>query len=227
VKSAAGIRFRQWATRTLREHLVKGYTLNQKRLAERGLTEARQTLDLLARTLTSQSLVDDTGRAVLRLITEYADTWRWLLEYDEDSLVAPGKGSPARGVLEYSRAWAAITQFKGQLMASGQASALFAQPRGEGLQAILGSIEQTMFGESLYRTREEKAANLLYLVVKDHPFIDGNKRCGAFLFMLYLQEEGIAHQLNAQALTALALLVAESQPGSKDLMIRLILTLLG
>jgi prophage maintenance system killer protein len=127
VKSAAGVRFRQWATRTLREHPVKGYTLNQKRLAERGLTEA------------------------------------------------PGLRA---------------------LRAAG----------GRGLQAILGNIEQTMFGESLYRTREEKAANLLYLVIKDHPFIDGNKRCGAFLFMLYLQEEGIAHQLNAQALTALALL---------------------
>lgn len=170
---------------------------------------------------------DDTGRAVLRLIVDYADTWRWLFEYDEGSLVPPGRGSPAKGLLQHSRAWAAITQFKRQLMANGQASALFAQPRGEGLQAVLGSIEQTMFGESLYRTREEKAANLLYLVIKDHPFIDGNKRCGAFLFMLYLQEEGIAHQLNAQALTALALLVAESQPASKDLMIRLILSLLG
>ena len=83
-----------------------------------------------------------------------------------------------------------------------------------------------MFGESLYRSREEKAANLLYLVIKDHPFSDGNKRIGSFLFMLYLQQEGMAHSLNPQALTALALLIAESAPANKDLMVRLIMNLL-
>lgn len=226
VKSAAGVRFRQWATRTLREHLVKGYTLNQKRLAERGLSEARQTLDLLARTLTSQSLVDDTGRAVLDLIVGYSDTWRLLLEYDEDRLAAPEQGNPAKGVLDYPRAYAAITEFKRELAARGAASSLFGNPRGEALQGILGSIEQTMFGEPLYRSREEKAAHLLYFVIKDHPFTDGNKRIGSFLFVLYLQQERVPHELNPQALTALALLVAESPPANKDLMIRLVVHLL-
>lgn len=89
VSSKRAARFRQWATRTLREHLVSGYTLNQRRLAERGLLEARDTLDLLARTLRNQALVEDTGRAVLALVTRYADTWRLLLEYDEDRLEAP------------------------------------------------------------------------------------------------------------------------------------------
>jgi prophage maintenance system killer protein len=226
VKSPQGTHFRQWATRVLREHLVQGYTFNQTRLAERGLLEARQTLDLLARTLKNQALVDDTGRAVLELITGYADTWRLLLEYDEDRLALPPGANPARGVLDYAKASAAIADFKRELMARKEATPLFGNPRGEALEGILASIEQTMFGEVLYRSREEKAANLLYLIIKDHPFSDGNKRIGSFLFMLYLQQEDITHQLNPQALTALALLIAESSPASKDLMIRLIMNLL-
>ena len=227
VKSPQGTRFRQWATRLLREHLVKGQTLNQKRLAERGLAEARQSLELLARTLRNQALVDDTGRAVLDLIVGYADTWRLLLEYDENRLAPPSGTSPARGVLDYKRAIAAITEFKHELMTRNEASGLFGNERGEALQGILGSIEQTMFGEPLYRSREEKAAHLLYFVIKDHPFSDGNKRIGSFLFMLYLQQEQVAHQLNPQALIALALLIAESAPANKDLMVRLILNLLA
>ena len=226
VKSAQGTRFRQWATRLLREHLVKGHTLNQQRLAERGLSEARQSLELLARTLRNQALVDDTGSAVLDLIVGYAATWRVLLEYDENRLAAPSGKSPARGVLDYKGAIAAITEFKRELMKRNEAGGLFGNERGEALQGILGSIEQTMFGEPLYRSREEKAAHLLYFVIKDHPFSDGNKRIGSLLFMLYLQQEQVTHQLNPQALTALALLIAESAPANKDLMVRLILNLL-
>lgn len=226
VNSKRGVQFRQWATRVLREHLVQGYTFNQTRLAERGLLEARQTLDLLARTLQNQALVDSTGRAVLELIVGYADTWRLLLEYDENRLALPPGARPSSGVLDFARASAAIADFKRELIARDEATPLFGNPRGQALEGILGSIEQTMFGESLYRSREEKAANLLYLVIKDHPFSDGNKRIGSFLFMLYLQQEGMTHQLNPQALTALALLVAESAATSKDLMVRLIVNLL-
>lgn len=227
VKSTQGTRFRQWASRVLREHLVRGYTFNQTRLAERGLLEARQTLDLLASTLRNQALVDDTGRAVLELITGYADTWRLLLEYDEDRLRLPPGARPPSGVLDHASASGAIADFKRQLMARGEATPLFGNPRGEALEGLLGSIEQTMFGKPLYRSREEKAAHLLYFVIKDHPFSDGNKRIGSFLFMLYLQQEGMAHRLNPQALTALALLIAESAPANKDLMIRLIVNLLA
>jgi len=227
VKSTQGTRFRQWATRVLREHLVQGYTFNQTRLAERGLLEARQTLDLLARTLQNQALVDDTGRAVLDLIAGYADTWRLLLEYDENRLAVPPGARPSAGVLDHARASRAITEFKRELMARNEASPLFGNPRGDALEGILASIEQTMFGEPLYRSREEKAAHLLYFVIKDHPFTDGNKRIGSFLFMLYLGQEGMTHQLNPQGLTALALLIAESDPVSKDLLIRLIVNLLA
>ena len=227
VNSRRGVRFRQWATRTLREHLVRGFTLNQQRLAERGLQEARDTLNLLASTLRNQALVDNTGREVLDLIGGYADTWRLLLEYDEDQLAAPPGVQPARGVLRHDRAARAIAEFKRELTASGEASSLFGAPRGDGLDAILGAIEQTMFGQPLYRSREEKAAHLLYFVVKDHPFADGNKRIGSLLFLLYLAQEGVAHRLNPQALTALTLLIAESATAGKDLMIRLIINLLA
>ncbi|MDE2911889.1 MAG: virulence RhuM family protein [Paracoccaceae bacterium] len=227
VNTRRGVRFRQWATRALHGHLVEGFTVNERRLAERGLREARETLDLLARTLSNQALVDDTGRAVLDLIAGYADTWRLLLAYDEDQLPSPPGTGPSSGVLDHDRATAAIAEFRRDLMARDQASSLFGSPRGDALAAILGNIEQTMFGEPLYRSREEKAAHLLYFVVKDHPFTDGNKRIGSLLFLLYLKQEVIEHGLNPQALTALTLLVAESAPAGKDLMIRLIVNLLA
>ena len=227
VNSRQAVRFRQWATHTLREHLVRGYTLNERRLAERGLKEARETLDLLARTLQNQALVEDTGSAVLDLISGYAATWHLLLEYDEDRLAAPVGVKPANTALEYDRAVETIAEFKRELMVRGEATSLFGTLRGDMLEAILGNVEQTMFGEPLYRSREEKAANLLYFLVKDHPFTDGNKRIGSLLFLVYLEQEGVDHQLNPQALTALTLLIAESAPRSKDLMIRLVVNLLA
>ncbi|MCR4298224.1 MAG: virulence protein RhuM/Fic/DOC family protein [Gallionella sp.] len=226
VNSKRGVQFRLWATRTLREHLVQGYTLNSTRLAERGISEAQQAIELLARTLNNQALVNETGREVLDMVVRYAKTWRLLLEYDEDRLSLPPGCQPARGVLDYDRAVTAIVQIKSELMERGEATPLFGQERGEALQGILGSIEQTMFGESLYRTREEKAAHLLYFVIKDHPFSDGNKRVGSFLFLLYLQQEGMTMSINENALTALALLIAESDPANKELMIRLVVNLL-
>lgn len=122
VKSLRGTQFRIWATRTLREHLVSGYTLNERRLAERGLDEARQTLELLARTLRNQELVDETGRAVLHIITAYADTWRLLLEYDEDRLATPASAKPATSALDLDSVRTAIHAFRRDLAAKGEAS---------------------------------------------------------------------------------------------------------
>lgn len=226
VNSKRGVRFRQWATKILKDHLLHGYTLNQQRLTERGLGEAQAALDLLARTLESNALVSDTGQAVLALISSYAKTWRLLVQYDEDQVPMPDGCQPARGVLEYGQARHAIAELKTDLAARNEASSLFGQERGETLVGILGNIEQTMFGEPLYASREEKAAHLLYFIIKDHPFADGNKRIGSFLFLLYLQQEGIALRIGNTALTALALLVAESQPQNKDLLIRLVVNLL-
>ncbi|PIV23151.1 MAG: hypothetical protein COS39_05305 [Hydrogenophilales bacterium CG03_land_8_20_14_0_80_62_28] len=226
VNSKRGVQFRQWATRILREHLVRGYTFNPARLAEKGMAEAQQAIELLARTLENQALVNEAGREVIALISGYAKTWRLLLQYDEDGLSLPATCQPARGVLDYAQARAAIDELKTALFERGEATDLFGREREEAIQGILGSIEQTMFGEPLYKSREEKAAHLLYFVIKDHPFSDGNKRIGSFLFLLYLQQEGMAMTINENALTALALLVAESQPANKDLMIRLVVNLL-
>jgi len=226
VNSRRGVRFRQWATQVLRRHLLDGYTLHQQRLAERGLDEARAALELLSRTLTANALVDDTGRAVLELIRGYARTWRLLVQYDEDSLVLPAGCRPAKGILASVQARVAIFALKGDLLDRREATDLFGQERGEGLAAILGALEQTMFGEPLYQSREIKAAHLLYFIIKDHPFADGNKRIGSFLFLLYLQQEGMALRIGDAALTALALLIAESVPANKELLIRLVVNLL-
>jgi prophage maintenance system killer protein len=233
VKSLRGTQFRIWATRTLRDHLVQGYTLNERRLREKGLGEMEQALRLLARTLSAHELVNDQGRAVLDVVAQYARSWRLLLQYDENRLPdAPVR--PTRPVAELSLedSRRAITGLKQALMAKNEATALFGQERGGALDGILGSIEQTFDGEALYPSVESRAAHLLYLIIKDHPFADGNKRIGSFLFLLYLDRNGLLTKPDGtprfadNALVAVALLVAESDPTHKELLIRLILNLL-
>ena len=140
VNSRRGVRFRQWVTRTLREHLVRGFTVNERRLAERGLQEARETLDLLSRTLLNQALVDDTGQAVLELIGSYADTWRLLLEYDEDRLKTPPGAKLSTSALDHDRAVDAIVEFKRDLAARDEASTLFGNPRGDARQGLFRDV---------------------------------------------------------------------------------------
>lgn len=227
VNSGQATRFRQWATRVLREHLTQGYSLNEHRLAQQGLAELEQAVDLLGKTLTRQALVTNLGREVVGLILGYAKTWRLLLDYDEGKLTVPVGAQPARGMLRHEEARRALDALAGELRQHGEASELFARDRGEGLAAILGNIEQTMFGEPLYKTREERAAHLLYFVIKNHSFSDGNNRSGAFIFLLYLRQEGMRLTLDENGLTALALLIAESDPKAKDMMVRLVMNLLS
>lgn len=175
-------------------------------------------MELLGQTLTRQELVSDIGEEVVSLILGYARTWRLLQDYDEGALGVPPGARPARRALD---------ALVGELRERGEASELFARDRGDGLASILGNLEQSMFGEPLYGTREERAAHLLYFVIKNHPFSDGNKRSGAFLFLLYLRQEGMRLTLNEQGLTALTLLIAESDPKAKDLMARLVMNLIA
>ena len=163
----------------------------------------------------------------------YRASWLLLKEYDEDTLRIPERRRPARIAIDYPRAREAIHTLKTRLMEKGEATALFGQERGEQLAGLLGSIEQTFGGEPLYPSIEEKAAHVLYFVIKDHLFSDGNKRIGSFLFILFLRENGYledatgAPKINDNALVALALLIAESEPGNKNLMIRLIMNLIA
>jgi death-on-curing family protein len=226
VKSQRGTQFRIWATTVLKDHLVRGYTLNRKRLAEKGLEEARQTLCLLANTLERQNLINDEGRAVLDIVNGYARTWKLLWQYDEGSLPLADKSERPGKVFAIGPVRQAIASLRVELAAKGEATGIFGQERDNGLAAILGAISQTFAGQDLYGSTAEKAATLLYFLIKDHPFVDGNKRIGSFLFLLFLQENRIEIQIDSRAMVALTLLVAASDPVQKDLLVRLITNLL-
>lgn len=229
VNSIRGTQFRIWATSVLRDHLVQGYTLNQRRLAEKGTAEIRQVLSLLANNLQGHGLVSDEGRFMLDIVTRYARTWRLLLQYDEDNLPLPKSRHEKKAVLDLETAHSAIVSLKKELLAKGEATDLFGQEHGKGLAGILGAIHQTFGGRDLYPSVEEKAANLLYFVIKDHPFADGNKRIGSFLFILFLGMHGLpaADDFDNRGLVALALLTATSNPDQKDILIRLIVNLVA
>jgi prophage maintenance system killer protein len=233
VNSRRGTQFRIWATGTLRDHLLRGYTLHERRLRERGMAEMEQAVALLASTLQAHELVTDEGQAVLDVVRRYARSWRLLRAYDEDRLPAEPKHPVALfASLDITEARAAIRQLRGDLIVRGEDPGLAGQERGDALESILLSIEQTFDGEPLYASVESRAAHLLYFVIKDHPLVDGNKRIGALLFLEYLRRNGALVNATGQprfsdnALVALALLVAESNPIHKELIIRLILNLL-
>jgi DNA ligase (NAD+) len=163
------------------------------------------------------------------IIDRYTKTWSLLLQYDENRLDRPEKTHPSQIALDYDQAKNAIAIFKATLIAREEASELVGMERGQYLQSILDNIHQTFDGQQLYPTIEEKAAHILYFVIKDHPFSDGNKRIGSLLFLLYLDTNGLLAQsgINDNGLVALALLIAESDPRQKDLLIRLIMNLLS
>lgn len=227
VSSARATQFRQWATAVLKQHLVEGYTLNQRRLAERGI-EFEQAVSLLSRTLANQQLVNDQGRAVLQVIGDYARSWSLLQGYDEQSLQEQSARQTDMRALAMDDVLAAIAQLKTTLMAKGEATELFGQLRGDGLASAIATIEQGFADEWFYPNVASRAAHLLYFVIKNHPLADGNKRSGSFLFLWYLQlnqhllARPVEQLINDNTLVALALLVAESLPEQKELMVRLV-----
>lgn len=186
ISSTRATQFRQWATRTLKQHLLDGYTINEKRLEARGI-ETTALLDLVTTTLERQSLINETGSAVMAVVQDYARSWHLLQRYDEDALTNNDSTQNDMRELTLTDAEAGIAQLKATLMEKGEASELFGQPHGNGLASILAAIEQG-FGDTLYYPNiASRAAHLLYFVIKNHPFIDGNKRSGSFLFICYLQ----------------------------------------
>ena len=227
VSSARATQFRIWATRVLRQHLVDGYTLSQRRLQERGI-EFEQAVSLLARTLTNQQLVNEDGRAVLQVISDYARSWSLLQAYDEQNLTGQSAAQRGMRVLELDAVLPAIAQLKAELIAKGEATDLFGQLRGDGLTSAIATIEQGFGDELFYPNVASRAAHLLYFVIKNHPLADGNKRTGSFLFLWYLRlnQHLLARPLdslvNDNTLVALALLVAESAPAQKELMVKLV-----
>ena len=229
VKSQQGTNFRQWATRTLRDHIVKGYTINEQRFREQAekLTEMRQTVELPARTLANQELVSETGKDVLRVITDYAYALNLLDRYDHGTLTIEETTSQALHVIDYDEAIGIVAAMKGEF------DGLFGIEKDQGFKSALGAIYQTFGGEELYPSVEEKGANLLYFVVKNHAFSDGNKRIAAALFIYFLGMNGILYRpdgskrLADNALVALTLLIAESRPVEKDTIVKVIVNLIN
>lgn len=229
VKSQQGTQFRQWATRVLRDHIVKGYTINEQRFREQAekLTDMRRTVELLARTLANQELVSETGKDVLRVITDYAYALTLLDRYDHGTLSIEETTRQALHVIDYDEAIGIVISMKGEF------DGLFGIEKDQGFKSALGAIYQTFGGEELYPSVEEKGANLLYFVVKNHAFSDGNKRIAAALFIYFLGMNGILYRpdgskrLADNALVALTLLIAESRPEEKETIAKVIVNLIN
>ena len=226
VNSKQGMDFRKWATLVLKEHLIKGYSIHTRQIAKRGFSELEQTVELLQKTLKNNELISDLGVEAIQLILKYAKTWHLLLAYDEGQLDLPEGNKKPSLKLTYQDALKSIVFLKSDLLSRNEATPLFGYERDRGLESILNTIEQTFDGEPLYKTIEEKAAHLLYFIIKDHPFTDGNKRIGSFIFLLYLYLQNTFSELNDNGLLALALLIAQSDPSQKEIMIHLIVNIL-
>jgi prophage maintenance system killer protein len=231
VNSKKGTQFRIWATQKLRDYLVKGYSFDSKRF-QKNAKELNAALELIKKTAQSPELNAEAGRGLVEIVSRYTQTFLWLQAYDEGLLNEP-QGQEGGKLPSEQQAEAGLAELKQNLMAKDEATELFANPRGDGLGSILGNLQQTVFGEPAYPSIESKAAHLLYFMVKNHPFSDGNKRSGAFLFVDFLHRNNRLFNTNGETvindtgLAALPLLVAESDPKQKETMIRLIMNMLS
>jgi len=231
VNSVKATRFRQWATSILRQHLTQGYSINRQRL-EANAQELETALMLVRKLAQSPELPQDAGLGLLDVVTRYTRTFLLLQRYDEGLLTEPPQ-QPGGTLPSTEQARLALFQLKTDLVGRGEATDLFARERGDGLDALLGNLDQSVFGEAAYPTVEAKASHLLYFVIKNHPFVDGNKRSGAYLFVDFLARNGRLLDdtgqpvMNDIGLAALTLLVAESDPAQKETMIRLVMNMLA
>ncbi|MEK7175450.1 MAG: virulence protein RhuM/Fic/DOC family protein [Patescibacteria group bacterium] len=223
--SKLAIEFRKWATKTLRENITSGYTINRKQIAKNYDAFMKSVADV--QTLLPEHIALDP-KAVLEIIKEFASTWMSLEAYDKENLTIIG--STKRLVkLTGAELRDAIINLRSELIKKGEASDIFAQERNkESIEGIVGNVMQSFGGEFVYKTLEEKGAHLLYFMVKNHPFVDGNKRSGAFAFIWFLRKSKIKtmRNINPSALTALTLLIAESDPKKKDQMVALVTQML-
>ena len=188
VNSKKGVQFRQWATGVLRQHLLRGYTLNQKRF-EDNARELEKALLLIRKTSESPALSRESGKGLVDVLTGYTRTFLWLWRYDEGLLTEPsGQEGGVLPTIEETRQIIAL--LRADLIHRGEAVSLFGQERGDSFLSILGNLDQSAFGQPAYPTVEAKAAHLLYFVIKNHPFSDGNKRSAALLFLDFLNRNG-------------------------------------
>lgn len=231
VKSPRGTQFRIWANKILKDYLIKGYAVNEKRLQEqsRQLEELKQTVKLLGNVVTSKDLTSDEAWGLLKVITDYTYALDVLDQYDHQILEIKETTRNELFQITYDEAMKAI---KGLHDKFG-GSSLFGNEKDESFQGSLAAIYQTFGGHDLYPSVEEKAAHLLYFVIKNHSFSDGNKRIAAFLFVWFLEKNSILYKddgskrIADNALVALTLMIAESKPEEKDMMAKVVVNLIN
>ncbi len=222
VNSRKATDFRIWATKVLKNYIVNGVAINERRLSElsqQRLLEVSNALGIVKRLIAQNEFTGDEGGGILEVITRYATTFRTLREYD-DGLIRISDSPRAKYILEAGECMEMIDQVREQLNAGEK----FGQPRGDSFEGALRAIYQSFAGEDVYPTLAEKAANLLYFIIKDHPFFDGNKRIASFLFIMFLtlNKSNLTDNGNLKisdhTLVAIALMIAESHPREKGLM---------
>ena len=227
VNSKQGTQFRIWATQRLRDYLVEGISINKKRLQE-----LEKIVEVISKTTIDQTHDLAEAKGLLHILNHYTKSFILLNQFDSASLPLQNLNGVVTYQIEYDEAVQAIEILKSELIQKNEATPLFGNQKDKSFEGILRSILQTFDGNYLYPTIEEQSAHLLYFVIKNHPFSDGNKRIGAFLFVWFLEKNShlLKHngerKINDNALTALALLVAQSNPEDKELMIRLICNLI-
>ena len=227
VNSKQGTQFRIWATQRLRDYLVEGISINKDRLQE-----LEKIVEVISKTTIDQTHDLAEAKGLLHILNHYTKSFILLNQFDSASLPLQNLNGVVTYQIEYDEAVQAIEILKSELIQKNEATPLFGNQKDKSFEGILRSILQTFDGNYLYPTIEEQSAHLLYFVIKNHPFSDGNKRIGAFLFVWFLEKNShlLKHngerKINDNALTALALLVAQSNPEDKELMIRLICNLI-
>ncbi len=231
VNSKRATQFRIWATQVLKNYLIKGYAINRKRLTEEKIKELEETVKFIKDNIKNLKLSISQFEGILEIIERYANVWKWIEEYDSGKIEGI-KTVKEKEPIKYDEAKNIIEELKKYLISKSMASEIFGIERDKGLfKSALNTIYQTFSGNDLYPSFEEKSANLLYLIIKNHPFVDGNKRIGAILFLRFLYgnigKEELYKRFNDNALTSLCYLIAASPPNQKDQLINLIMNFIS
>lgn len=231
VKSSRGTQFRIWANKILKEYLVKGYAVNEKRLKEQTdqLEQLKQTVKLLSNVTNTKPLTSDEATGLLKVITDYTYALDILNQYDHQVLEIGSTTRKELFKITYEEATKAVHGLRDKF----GGSSLFGNEKDESFQGSLAAIYQTFGGKHLYPSVEEKAANLLYFIIKNHSFSDGNKRIAAFIFVWFLEKNSILYKSDGSkriadnALVALTLMIAESKPEEKEMMVKVVVSLIN
>jgi prophage maintenance system killer protein len=230
VKSRSGTQFRIWATNLLKQHLIQGYTINEKRLKEQNqkLIDLQSTIKILERTVENQKVELDEAKGLLKVISDYTYALTILDEYDHQEVKMRDNTKREAYLLTYEEAITVIESMKDEF-----ATDLFGNEKDESFKGSLGAIYQTAFGEEVYPSIEEKGANLLYFIVKNHSFSDGNKRIAAAIFIYFMNRNGILYREDGSkriadnTLVAITLMIAESRPQEKDIIVKVLVNLIN